>query len=720
VEDFHRGDHHHYDLSNDTAVERRPGDGRETWIDMLLVPQTPPAPAPYPGGPTVGNTRGILNVQLTQVPGNPYRYAYQGAPPQQFVDMVPANYSGNAYKPTLRDSGSKLVPYNPSVWVADGLLSLVEFKYRTPQDLGYTPPFTIDYWQYTGAFAGSGSLANDGAGAQVYEVGTSEPSLLRTFAADPAAGQGGIVITQAPTEILVGNSLTGNNLNPAGVNVGRAFAQKTAALLDFRTLEAGTDVTITETATKIIISALPGVGGLSGLNNEGTGFDVYDVPVGTTALLRRLNPGTGGISIAYAGVSGVNAYLDIDNTLTGANVGAGSGVFRDKTGAALNLRSLIAAAGSGLTLTQNADDITIDAAVGSVATIANEGVGTGQIFDAVVANQANLRTLLADPAAGNGGITISTAGAEVTIGNTLTGASLGGTAAVFANKTGATLNLRGVTAGTGITVTQNATDIVIDNADGASTVTLASAGGTETLVNDGTGPALATKGLSAGTGGISLAGVATAVTIENTLTGASLGGTAAVFANKTGATLNLRGVTAGTNVTVTQNANDITIAAAGGAGVANLTSWRFIDQKANGIDGGASVVGTQTRTLNTTLSSGPSPLNVVLAANLLTVQPGRYYVTASAGAVGGVTHRAALVDNGTGTIVLNGTNGHSTGATLTSRSTLNGVIAPAVATVYRIDHFISSSTAGTGLGRAVGAGVGTFEVYTEVSMIQIG
>jgi len=52
------------------------------------------------------------------------------------------------------------------------------------------------------------------------------------------------------------------------------------------------------------------------------------------------------------------------------------------------------------------------------------------------------------------------------------------------------------------------------NADGASTVTLASAGGTETLVNDGTGADLAVKGLSAGTG-VTLTSTGDDITIAN-------------------------------------------------------------------------------------------------------------------------------------------------------------------------------------------------------------
>lgn len=65
-----------------------------------------------------------------------------------------------------------------------------------------------------------------------------------------------------------------------------------------------------------------------------------------------------------------------------------------------------------------------------------------------------------------------------------------------------------------------------------NSVSLTNAGGTS-LVNDGIGPSLATKGLSAGTGGISLAGALTTVTIDNTLTGQNMGsGNGTVFKQK--------------------------------------------------------------------------------------------------------------------------------------------------------------------------------------------
>jgi hypothetical protein len=73
-----------------------------------------------------------------------------------------------------------------------------------------------------------------------------------------------------------------------------------------------------------------------------------------------------------------------------------------------------------------------------------------------------------------------------------------------------------LTPGTGIGVSGSYPNFTITNTDpGGSAITLTSAGGTETLVNDGTGPTLATKGLTAGAG-ISLTSTATDVTIAST------------------------------------------------------------------------------------------------------------------------------------------------------------------------------------------------------------
>ena len=124
-----------------------------------------------------------------------------------------------------------------------------------------------------------------------------------------------------------------------------------------------------------------------------------------------------------------------------------------------------------------------------------------------------------------------------------------------------------LSAGTGIGVSGTYPSFTISNTDPTSGVSLSSAGGTETLVNDGTGPSLATKGLTAGTG-ISLLGSATDVTVTNSApdqtvaltagTGISTSGTYPNFTIATsGVTINKQTVTDGTAVTGT-TANTLT------------------------------------------------------------------------------------------------------------------------------------------------------------------
>jgi uncharacterized protein (TIGR02145 family) len=125
--------------------------------------------------------------------------------------------------------------------------------------------------------------------------------------------------------------------------------------------------------------------------------------------------------------------------------------------------------------------------------------------------------------AGNGiQVDSTTIGAQTTFtitntdpGSAVTLASAGGTETLVNDGVGAALAVKGLTPGPGITLLGSATDIVISNSDPGSGVTLADAGTTthESLVNDGTGPSLAVKGLKAGLG-ISIASTATDILIS--------------------------------------------------------------------------------------------------------------------------------------------------------------------------------------------------------------
>lgn len=94
---------------------------------------------------------------------------------------------------------------------------------------------------------------------------------------------------------------------------------------------------------------------------------------------------------------------------TGANVGAGAGVFRDKTGTTLNFKSLVA--GAGISLTPAADDITINSTVipGQSNTASNKGAGAG-VFKSKVGVDLGFKSLVA-----GAGVTITPATDEITL-----------------------------------------------------------------------------------------------------------------------------------------------------------------------------------------------------------------------------------------------------------------------------------------------------------------
>lgn len=125
-------------------------------------------------------------------------------------------------------------------------------------------------------------------------------------------------------------------------------------------------------------------------------------------------------------------------------------------------------------------------------------------------------------AGGSGVVTLSSAGGTTLVNN---GTSPG-------------LIIKGLTAGTGVTLSSTASEITITNSSPASSVTLTNIG-TTNLVGSGVGPALTLKGLVSGTG-ITLSSSATDITITNSSPGVSY--TAGTGINISGTTISNTGV----------------------------------------------------------------------------------------------------------------------------------------------------------------------------------
>ena len=138
-----------FGYNNLTAVERQPVNLTDVWtsIDQL----------PVDGIPVLGDAPTVANASAVFLPtSNPYRFVPNI--PADFSAMIPANLYAEIqqigdrnypYMPRLTDSTGIAVPYDQSVWVADGLLHCLEFS-RPPAVLGYTPPFTLAYKRYVG------------------------------------------------------------------------------------------------------------------------------------------------------------------------------------------------------------------------------------------------------------------------------------------------------------------------------------------------------------------------------------------------------------------------------------------------------------------------------------------------------------------------------------------------------------------------------------------
>lgn len=178
--------------------------------------------------------------------------------------------------------------------------------------------------------------------------------------------------TLANEQVLQYNSTTGKFENQAlsltdsgfiidATNVGSGygvFKQEAGSVLEFRTLAAGAGVTITQTATDISIAT-------SGANtsavNIGTGVGVFTSKSGDNIQLRSFKTSTGSINLTVA-ASGDGNEIEFTNTAeinTASNLGAGEGVFAQKTDQDLEFKSLVA--GDNISMSSDSDTITINA-----------------------------------------------------------------------------------------------------------------------------------------------------------------------------------------------------------------------------------------------------------------------------------------------------------------------------------------------------------------------
>ncbi len=293
--------------------------------------------------------------------------------------------------------------------------------------------------------------------------------------------------------------------------------------LPFKTLVDGVEIVITVSATELTFSigaiAISKITGLQvildskieSLTNVGGFNEIAKAKVGTNVDLRTLQAGTNITITQNANDLEISASSSGEDN-TASNVGTGVDVFLQKIGVDLEFRTLLANA--EILITQNALDLAfsigaiaqakitglVTALLTKIETITNIG-GASEIAKAKVGTNVDLRTLLAnaeilittnvsDLAFSIGaiaqakitGLVTALASKLETIANVGTGAGL-----IFRDKVGVTANLKSLLAGTGISITNNADDIEISATGGTSPpVLLQNCNDTETIPQDNT------------------------------------------------------------------------------------------------------------------------------------------------------------------------------------------------------------------------------------------
>lgn len=441
-------------------------------------------------------------------------------------------------------------PDNPGagngVWYVDEVLGQTEgfFKDSTGAAVQVTkqgglnvPPFA---YNLTVKEEGSSVDANVD---EINFVGTG------VTATQTAAGKVNVAISS-------GEVNTGSNV---GTGQGNVFKQKVGVDFQHRTIKAGSNVSVVETANEIEISTsnpsgeantASNVGGGNGLFKQKSGVDLQfrsiiagtnvSITAGTDTITINSTGGGGGGSLSVQDEGSI-----VDTAVIGMDF-VGAGVTTTQTSSGQVQVSIpgttnitVRDEGSNVTTTANTLNFT---GAGVTASLASPGVvnvaisGSGGSSVSVQDEGSTVESALTTLNFVGAGVTATSSSGTATItipsgsGETNTASNVGTGAGVFKSKTGVDLAFKSLIAGTNVTITPGTNDITIAATGGSGEVNTAS----------------------------------------------NVGGGNGIFKQKTGADLELKTLVAGSNVTITPGASTITIAATGG-GSSLETQWLSFD-----------------------------------------------------------------------------------------------------------------------------------------------
>lgn len=140
------------------------------------------------------------------------------------------------------------------------------------------------------------------------------------------------------------------------------FAAKVDFDLQFKSLVAGTGISLSNTATSVTITS---AGEANTASNLGTGSFLFAAKSGTDLQFKSLVAGTGVTLTSNSTSVTINAP-GTGEANTASNLGAGTAIFASKSGVDLQFKTLVA--GSGVTISNNSTTVTISSTGGGGST----------------------------------------------------------------------------------------------------------------------------------------------------------------------------------------------------------------------------------------------------------------------------------------------------------------------------------------------------------------
>ena len=155
-------------------------------------------------------------------------------------------------------------------------------------------------------------------------------------------------------------SLSNSDFITSAENLGAGeiiYANEVGTILQFKTIVAGGGISLSSTGTELTIDT---AGAAVTASNIGTGVGVFSSKIGLDLEFRSLSTGTGNINLTVAQNGDDIEFINTAEINTASSLGAGEAVFAQKDTYDLQFKSLVA--GTNITLTGDADTVTIDAA----------------------------------------------------------------------------------------------------------------------------------------------------------------------------------------------------------------------------------------------------------------------------------------------------------------------------------------------------------------------